>query len=169
MTLFPIAASDMDVIIGIIAVVGWILAQIFGKKKGDPSQQTESPPEAGPSLDPRDELRKFFEDLEKAGKPQAPPPPVAPPPQLPHPHKEKPVRHRPEPKRESLSPQNRPVYSAAESAQAFARMSPSPIHSPAMATRTHTPVFPELRNPHALRKYIVATEILGKPIALRQT
>ena len=69
-------AADMDVIIGVIAVVGWILAQIFGKKKGDPSQQEESPPPTGTTLDPRDELRKFFEELEKSAKPQAPPPPL---------------------------------------------------------------------------------------------
>ena len=168
MSSFFIAASDMDVIIGIIAVVGWILAQVFGKKKGDSPSQEESPPVAGTSLDPRDELRKFFEDLEKTAKPPPPPQPVAPPP-VPHPpHREKPVRRSPEPRAETLSSQKRPAYSAAESALAFTGRLTPPGLSPALATPIHPPVFPELRNPLALRKYIVANEILGKPIALRQ-
>jgi hypothetical protein len=168
MSSFFIAASDMDVIIGIIAVVGWILAQVFGKKKGDSPSQEESPPVAGPSLDPRDELRKFFEDLEKTAKPQAPPQPVAPPPLQHPPHREKPVRRSPEPRSETLSSQNRPAYSAAESALAFTERVTPPGLSPALVTPVRPPVFPELRDPLALRKYIVANEILGKPIALRQ-
>lgn len=167
MNAFFIAASDMDVIIGIIAVVGWILSQIFSKKKGGPSQQEESPPQPGTTLDPRDELRKFFEELEKSAKPQPLPPPVPPPVLQPKVRREKPVSRSPEPRPETLPAQSRPAYSAAESAQAFTRMGTVPSHPPAMASASLPPTLPGLREPHALRKYIVATEILGKPIALR--
>lgn len=163
MNAFFIAASDMDMIIGIIAVVGWILAQIFGRKKGDPSRQEESPPQPGTTLDPRDELRKFFEELEKSAKPQPLPPPVL----QPKVRREKPVSRSPEPRQETLPAQSRPAYSAAESAQAFTRMGTVPSHPPAMASATLPSTLPGLRDPQALRKYIVATEILGKPIALR--
>lgn len=166
MNAFFIAASDMDMIIGIIAVVGWILAQIFGRKKGDPSRQEESPSQPGTPLDPRDELRKFFEELEKSPPPQAPPPPV-PPPVRQNVQRERPVPRSPEPRPETRSSQNRPAYSAAQSALAFTRMDAVPSHPPAMASASLPPTLPGLREPHALRKYIVATEILGKPIALR--
>ena len=167
MNLFPLAASDMDVIIGIIAVVGWILAQIFGKKKVDPSNPEGSTPETGSSPDPRDELRKFFAELENAAKPPAPQP-VAPPPLQPRAHKEKVVRRNQEPRAEPLSSQNRPVYSAVESAQVFQGMGSRPSVSRSLPKPIPTPAMPELRDPLALRKFIIANEILGKPLALRQ-
>ena len=158
---FFIAATDTDVIIGVIAVVAWILSQIFSKKKGEPSQQEGPSPEAGPTIDPRDELRKFFDELEKAAKPQPPPQPAAPPPIHIKKHREKPARPLPEPRKETLSSQTRPIFSAVESAPVFQEKI-------FVSTPAHTPVLPELRNPIALRKFIIATEILGKPVALRQ-
>ena len=168
MNLFPIAASDMDVIIGIIAIVGWILSQIFSKKKADPSQTEGSAPEAGAPIDPRDELKKFFAELEKAANPQPPPPPVTPPPLPKKGHKEKPSRRTPESRTETLASLHRPAFPATESTQGFqAAITPSFI-SPVLVKSALPMAMPELRNPAALRKFIIANEILGKPIALRQ-
>jgi len=169
MNLFFIAASDMDVIIGIIAVVGWILAQIFGKKKADTTPQAESPPEAGGPVDPGDELRRFFEEIEKKVKPPALPHPVAPPPPQQKTHREKSSRRSHEQRQETLSSQKQPQYSALEAAQVFqAGVVSSPARSPALARPAATLAMPELRNSITLRKFIIANEILGKPIALRQ-
>ena len=64
MNFLPIAASDMDVIIGIIALIGWIAAQVMGKMKG--GDKTAPPPgDTAAPTDPQDELRKFFEEMEK--------------------------------------------------------------------------------------------------------
>jgi len=166
MNLFSIAASDMDVIIGVIAVVGWILSQILSKKKIDPSQQEGSTPEAGTSTDPREELRKFFEDLEKTNKSPAPQPPAVPPAPPPHhrTHKEKFARRIHEPRIETLSIQQSLAVSTTEASPAFQGMvTPKPL-----ATPTHPMAMPELRNPTTLRKFMIANEILGKPVALRQ-
>lgn len=168
MTLFPIAASDMDLIIGIIAVVGWVVAQLFSKKKSASPHQEESPPESGAPIDPRAELRKFFDELEKTAKQPTAPRPVAPTPPPHKQHKEKAARRSHEPRMETLSSQSRPAYPASESARVF-----TGIDAPVTFTRTlpipaHGASMPELRNPVALRKLIIANEILGKPIALRQ-
>lgn len=165
---FFIAASEMDVIIGIIAVVGWILAQIFSKKKVDSSSQEESTPESGAPIDPRDELRKFFAELEKSATPHPPPQPVVQPPVLKKVQRDKPARRDHETRQETLSSQNRPVYSAAESAQVFQETPMRAAIPHATRSHTHSSAMPDLRNPIALRKLIIANEILGKPIALRQ-
>ncbi|MEI6564660.1 MAG: hypothetical protein WCO42_10190 [bacterium] len=163
MDLFPIAASDMDVVIGIIAVVGWVLAQIFGKKKADPSPPEGSTPDSVPSLDPRDELRKFFDELEKTA-----PPPVAPPPLQQKSPREKTVRRVTESRGETLSSQRRPITLPDESSQACPAMI-EPLLSSRTTVRSDPPAtMPELRNPAALRKFIIVNEILGKPIALQQ-
>jgi len=168
MNLFPIAASDMDVIIGIIAVVGWILSQIFGKKKVDPSHPEGSTPDSGPALDPRDELRKFFDELEKTAPPAAAPPPVAPPPLQQKLPRENAVRRTMESRGETLSSQQRPIASPVESRQAYPVMIEPLFSSRTTGRPTYPATRPELRNPAALRKFIIVNEILGKPIALRQ-
>ncbi len=159
---FFIAATDTDLIIGVIAVVAWIISQLFSKKIEDPSQQEGPTSEPGPSIDPRDELRKFFDELEKAAKPQPPPQPVVPPPVTVKKIREKPVRPMPEVRKETLSAQARPTCPV---------VNPEPLFQEkiTVAAPIHIPVLPELRNPIALRKFIIANEVLGKPVALRQT
>ncbi|MEI7881293.1 MAG: hypothetical protein WCI95_10500 [bacterium] len=170
MNLFFIAASDMDVIIGIIAVVGWILAQIFGKKKADTPPQAGSPPEAGAPVDPGEELRRFFEEIEKKVKPPTLPQPVAPPPLHQKTHREKSSRRSHEQRQETLSSQKQPQYSAAEAAQVFQAERVASFASSRTLARPAAPLaMPELRNSITLRKFIIANEILGKPIALRQS
>lgn len=174
MTLFPIAATDMDVIIGIIAVIGWILAQVLGRKKeGTPS---ERPPDSTTApADPQEELRKFFEEMERSLKP---PPPPEPEPARPPPLPASPPRRRrapaPQPVAMAAAPVAEvlepPVRAAAEAAQAF-------IHATTVATARagvapslppQSPLMLEgLHNPAALRTMIVAMEVLGKPVALR--
>jgi hypothetical protein len=169
MNLFLIAASDLDVIIGIIAVVGWILAQIFGRKKGDPSSQEGSPADSSTPIDPQDELRKFFEGLEEKVKAPAPQRPVAPPPLQQKTHKEKSVRRSHEPQTETLSSQLRAEYQVPVSITAFQAAVEQPALTQGGGKPTRcTSAMPELHNPVTLRKFIIANEILGKPIALRQ-
>lgn len=171
MGLFFIAASDLDMIIGIIAVVGWIIAQLFGKKKTEGSPQEPSAPDAPPSLDPRDELRKFFDELEKANKPAESSRPTAMPPPLQQaPPREKPVRrvHVHEPRVESFSPSPRPDYTALATPLTFqVAHETAPSSRAAVVERIQSPAMPELRQPGALRKFIMANEVLGKPVALR--
>ena len=158
----------MDLIIGIIAVVGWVLAQILSKKKGGSSQQEESQSGSGTPNDPRDELRKFFDELEKTAKQPIAPLPVAPPPPPPKQHQEKPTRRSYEPRTETLSSQNRPAYPASESARIYMeKVTPATFFHP-IPSHVSSPAMPELRNPASLRKFIIASELLGKPIALRQ-
>lgn len=176
MNLFPIAATDMDMIIGLIAVVTWILAQIFGRKKTDSTPRGPAPDSTSP-VDPRDELRKFFEEMEKTMKPAAEPKPSAPPPPLP------PPRSHSHPRREAgrsrafappaVAPQEQslPVPSAQEAAQAF--MEPPTGKGPASLVASvplphRPPVIEGIQDPASLRKMIVTMEVLGKPVALRQ-
>lgn len=171
MGLFFIAASDLDMIIGIIAVVGWILAQIFGKKKTDDAPQEPSPPGEHPSRDPRDELRKFFDELEKATKPpEESRPPAMPPPLQQAPPRKKPARqvHVHGPRVETFTPQARPDYATLATPLTFQAAQEAASSSPAAVVgRIHSPAMPELRHPRALRKFIMANEILAKPVALR--
>jgi hypothetical protein len=166
-----IAASDVNVL-GIIVFVVWILYQLFSlgrKKEGSPQQEGSSQESGGP-VDPRDELRKFFEELEKSTTtvetPQRPP---TPPPIRQTPRREPPPRRpmqqrtetRPAPVRPE-PPVARPVITFPEPPIPALPLKPRAVP---LATTSYTP---ELNTPVALRKYIVATEILGKPIALRQ-
>lgn len=171
MGLFFIAASDLDMIIGIIAVVGWILAQIFGKKKADDSPQGPVSPDSSPSLDPRDELRKFFDELEKVNKPQETGRTAVPPPPLQQaPPRERPVRRiqASEPRVATITHQPQPDYTTFNTPLAFHAMQEAIPSVPAIVVKpTQSPIMPELRHPRSLRKFIIANEILGKPVALR--
>ncbi len=70
----PIASSDFDILIGVIAAIGWVVMQIMGKaakRKTPPSNRLaggvrpEPPPaDSGPVSDPAEELRRFFQRLE---------------------------------------------------------------------------------------------------------
>jgi len=175
LNLFPIAASDMDVIIGIIAVVGWILSQVMGRKKGgDPSAPPDGEPT--PSENPQDELRKFFEEMGKTVKPQAevkPPPPPPPVPTRAHTQqkRERPIpriRKQEEPKpREMMRPA--PVVMAEPGIFSEPEIVPR-FALPATATSSSNKIsmlMPEIQDPVALRKMIITLEVLGKPVALR--
>ncbi len=165
---FIIAASEYNVI-GIIAFVAWILFQLFGNKKGGPSHQEGASPETGSPADPRDELRKFFEELEKSTTTiEEPQRPVTPPPLRQTPPREPPPRRLPETRIEARPTQVRPTYAAPDAAYTLPEL-PVPSTLSKSRAKPHQPsTMPELHNPVALRKFIVATEILGKPIALRQ-
>ena len=68
MGFFTVAAVNMDLIIGIMAVVGWVIAQALGNKKNpSPPSRPRPPPSTGPGdmINPNDDLRKFFQDLER--------------------------------------------------------------------------------------------------------
>lgn len=174
MNFLPIAASDLDMIIGIIAVIGWIVAQVIGKMKG--GDKTAPPPgeSNSPNADPQDELRKFFEEMEKTLKPQPEPKPVVVPPP--------PLRRvnapRPEPVvaparvrvAEPAIAWEAPVNRAEVAAGMLMKVTERLATQSAPRTSTHPDLLPEgLRDPKALRKMIVTMEVLGKPVALRQT
>lgn len=172
MNFLPIAASDINVIMGIIAVIGWILSQVMSRKKtGSPSDHP--PSETTPPDGPQDELRKFFEEMEKTLKPvetppQAPPPP---PPLLTRPHVQ-PKRERP-PRRFPTLPDQPPAPSQplpAFTASAASTLGPV-VTSSTVPTVTRLPsavsMTEGLTDPVALRKMIVSMEVLGKPVALR--
>ncbi len=164
MNLFTIAASDMDVIIGIIAVVGWVLAQIFSKKKNAPTQQEEPHPESGVPLDPREELRKFFEGLDKPAKPA-----MAPPAFEQKPYQEAPKHRAYKSKTRTLSAQDRANDGASESVLILPEgVALATATVPLLIKHPRLSSIPELQSPIALRNFIVMNEILGKPIALRQ-
>lgn len=171
MNFLPIAASDMDMIIGIIAVIGWIVAQVMGKRKA--GEKTETPPgETVAPATPQDELRKFFEEMEKTLKP-AEQPKTVPPPPLPIPrHPAKPRRERPVAEHihtvESVSAYPQPLQSAQEAARVFMRAAERAAAVPTIPTVPKpTLVLAGFQDRTALRKMIVTMEVLGKPVALR--
>ena len=169
--LLPIASSDMDVIIGIIAVVGWILSQVLSRKKGgDPTAPSHGEP-TPPPLDPQDELRRFFEEMKRSvSPPEEPVKKVVPPPPV--------MRAQPQPKRERpanrIRKQEEPRPSVL-STPAYVSSSPMlnepepqftlPVTLP--TARSVSLLMPEIRDPVALRKMIITMEVLGKPVALR--
>ena len=173
MNFLPIAASDMDVVICIIAVIGWILSLVVGRKKtGSPSEQP--PTEAPPSANPQDELRKFFEEMEKTLKPaEAQPPTLPPPPPRSIRPPAQPKRERP-PRRFPALPEQSPAPSSPLTV--FTAPTPPTIELPIIASSTVPTVtrLPSavsmtegLHDPVTLRKMIVSMEVLGKPVALR--
>lgn len=168
MNLLFIAASDMDMIIGIIAVIVWIVSQLFGKKKVDSSSPEESTPESATPADPRDELRRFFEELEKSTKPRESQSPASPPPLHPKPTRETPARRLP-----ALtvapppSPPPAPEYRVTDTPWTPPDSPLSALPATIVKPQTISSI-PELRDTKALRKFIIANEILGKPVALKQ-
>jgi hypothetical protein len=185
MMALPIAASDFDVIIGIIAFVGWILAQVLSRKqKGKPETPPplSTPEGTGSPASPQDEMRKFFDEMEKALNPRPAAPPL-PEPDLPR----RPRQVQPPPSPAPVPvPKARPIVTYA--AKPVTQISLAPAPEPGAATpppRTHPMeeetasrrmtrgeigvqnIRREFENPAALRKMIVASEILGKPVSLR--
>lgn len=177
MSLFPLAASNMDAVIGVIAVVVWILSQVLSRKKGD--APPGAPDEPSAPLDPQAELRRFFEQMERSTTPGEPPPeerPAPPPQRIPVHHKRPPpLRVR---RTESQPPplvEPTPVQ-VVPPAPVFDDLTLLPANQPARlagtaaitAASAYSPAMQDLRDPTALRRMIVAMEVLGKPVALRQ-
>ncbi len=172
---FSIAAIDMDMVIGIIAVVGWIIAQALSKKgkSAPPHPPAPSTGEHGQPLGPQDELRKFFQDLEKGLSSQTEHPAPAPPPPparaRPHP---RPARHSETPRSHgTILPPPSPVSLAEPALVVMPEVS-----IPATATekaqrwtnKTQHKWATGFTRPDTLRQMIVATEVLGAPLALRK-
>ncbi len=167
MKFFPLAASDTDMIIGIIAVVGWILAQIFSKEKGAPTHPKGTPQTARTPPDPTEELRKLFDELKKEEKPAPPPPLTAISPMQYNLPKEKSAHRIHEPRTETLASQKRSVYFDVEPVP-FSPVKIIPELNPrSLVAPTHNSALPRLGTPLTLRKYIITNEILEKPIVLR--
>lgn len=156
----------MDLIIGILAVVGWLVAQSVGKRgKASPPPV---PPASGKSHDPDDDLRKFFENLERGltGQLNRPAPPIraeAHPPPLQQPLERQPSRPEPFDPEQVTVPSVAPVVDLApaftlSTAEAAERWKAPPLH----------PLAAGFTDAGKLGQMIVATEVLGPPLALRQ-
>jgi len=66
MNLLPLAVADMNAVIGVVAVIVWIVVQVLNKKAGGTNPPSRPmTPAAGDSTNPQDELKKFFSDLEQ--------------------------------------------------------------------------------------------------------
>ena len=76
----PIATSDFNILIGVVATIGWVVMQIMGKaaKNKPPAggDRPEAPDNPAPAGDAAEELRRFFQRLEGAQAPGAAPPNV---------------------------------------------------------------------------------------------
>lgn len=176
---FHIVALSGDAVFGLVAVVVWIWVSVMSnRKKANP--QTPPPTAAGGPAEPRDpqsELRKFFEALEKGITPPGEEPePAATPPPVPRQQMRRPAPvHRPAPAR--------PVVREAAPAPVVA-IAPEPaMPAPQNTVPDHLPVpaagfsaFPVmashrmgvLRSREGLRYAIIAAEILGPPVSVRQ-
>lgn len=194
MNLFSLALTNMDAIIGIVVVVFWIVIQIANRKEGK-NAPPQTPAGPGDPTNPQDEIRKFFEQLEKglAGEQQeetvAPPPPPPP-----RPARTPAASPRRFPSRAAAPvspvPVERPAADAYADAYADSQPSPEALElqrkqvlatlerEAALRSVRHTTAgtSPELRyaalrdqirQPSSLRQLILASEILAKPVGLR--
>ena len=129
----PIAVTDFDTIIGVIAVVAWLIMQAVAKSRKNDRSAPPPPPPPGPAgepVSPQDDLRRFFEELEKNLNQSARPAPPAQPPELP-PAIPAPARvARPAPK----------VTAASQHARPAASLRPAPVAPGA-------PVVPQVTEP----------------------
>jgi hypothetical protein len=169
----PLAAIDMDMVIGVIAVVGWIIAQILSKKgkSASPPPSIPSTGEHGQPLGTQDELRKFFQDLEKglSGQAERPMPPPPPPPARDRPHPRH-ARHSEMPRSRGTVQPPSPVSLAEPSLVVMPEvLLPAPATENAQRwTKNQHKWSVGFTHPDTLRQMIVATEVLGAPLALRK-
>lgn len=190
-------AIGADAVIGLIAMVVWIWLSVASKRK-QPDRKTEPPPmmpAPGEARSPQDDLRKFFEELEKnlggAGPAQAEEqtPPPLPPASVPRQPARKAIRPAASPVRPATVPQPAPVAAAAAISPTESSLDDSPLLAatslraldltaePA-ALGTHTALRQSsvpgkarlalLRSRNGLQNAIVASEVLGTPIGLRR-
>lgn len=166
----------MDMIIGVIAVVVWIVSQVLSRKK-DGTGSPSAPGEPAPPSDPQEELRRFFEQIEKSTHPPVEVKPAEPPPlppalprvqaQLKRQHATHHVPH-PAPLPAPPLPGAAPVLPLS----AIPEPSSLPLTVPQQGSApvsVYSPALLQLHDPIALRRMIVTMEVLGKPVALRQT
>lgn len=196
MSLLPIAATNMDAVIGVIAVIAWIIVQALSRKTEKPNQSPRpAVPPAGDSTNPQDELRKFFEDLEKglSGKVEETGPKETVPPSLPVPSPAptmRPTSPRSFTQRQQTAParpkvsvpvQSPPPRRSEPVAQGVHRRAPTASpHGPTQiprfrAAQAECPAVPaqyrqfveQIRNPIALRQMVIASEVLARPVGFR--
>jgi len=163
--LFHIAAGGFDLFIWLIIIAATIIAQIVkaGRKVGGSvSPDTPRPRSVGPA--PQDELRDFLQTLSRTEQPpQAIARPAAPPP--PPPARARPVAMpihapRPEPRAMPLTPRRPARHTAAKPARTAPQRVPG---------SRSIQVARELGQKESLRKAILLREILGPPLALRES
>jgi hypothetical protein len=170
MGVFTVAAINMDLLLGILAVVGWIIAQSMSNKKNpSPPRPPPVPPPAGQGepINPNEELRRFFEHLERGltnGEEPDQQTVRRPPPPLPQ-------------RRATARVVARQAAAPTPDATQFTPPYPDAVMGPAPAVPTHPERQPErplhkwatgYRQRDTLRRMIVASEVLGPPLALRK-
>jgi hypothetical protein len=174
-----------DAVFGLVAVAIWIWLSVVSKR-GKDSRRAQPPPvpgSHGAPHDPQSELRKFFETLEKgldapaeepepesksAGAFQSPPtttlPPV--PRRAPRPPPERPaIRPAPPPLEVAIA---MPPLAAAAPTAIVAEVRPATAGEPGAFPVLSSPRIGALRSREGLRHAIVAAEILGPPVSMRQ-
>lgn len=195
MNLLPVALANGDVIIGIIIAIFWILAQLANRKAGkNAPPQTPSAP--GDPTNPQDEIRKFFEQLEKGLSGDQTPETAEPPPPPSQPAERPTTMPRPPEARPVFPPPRVPAPAVVQVSRPARTVLAEPQPSPAElelqrkqillalereaalravrhisagtgpATRCGA-LGEQLRNPSSLRQMILASEILSKPVGLR--
>ena len=195
MIIGPIAAISFDAIIGIVAVVAWLVIQGAAKRGGSNAPR---PPPPGPGEDdqqaPQDDLRRFFEQLEK-GIAQQDQSPNSYPPELPHLPQPLPppittIRQQapaqthigrkpaakprpiPRPERVILATPTLPAISGHSWNQQFPETASSITTLRITEKSDHEKnreTLAQFQSRKRLRQMIVGAEILGKPIALRRS
>lgn len=198
MIIGPIAALSFDAIIGIVAVVIWLIMQGAAKRGGPnaPRQPPPSEPDVNDPMNPQDDLRRFFEELEKgiakqskpAGAepseiPQPPPIPTTQPRPVTQAQLQRKPTIRKQPAQVPAIP-SRPVPVAAAvpapapASRDFSWNVQFPETKSSITTLRisddndsdrHNEISKQLHSRQKLRQMIVSAEILGKPIALRRT
>jgi len=187
------AAMDGNAVFGLIAMAIWIWLSIAGKRS-KAERKTQPPPLVpipGEPQSPQDELRKFFAELEKGPTPptaavpdaEAMPPPRTPPPMP------KPVRvirpvphHAAPPHAPARATPPAPVVRAPVDAPPLAALPPlaqlpelrimgstaTRVGQPSATPAPGRPRLELLRTREGLQSAIVAAEVLGVPLGLRQ-
>lgn len=195
MNLLPVALANGDVIIGIIIAIFWIAAQLANRKAGKnaPPQPPSAP---GDPTNPQDEIRKFFEQLEKGLSGDQTQETAEPPPPAPRPPERPTVMPRPPESRSVPPPPRVPAPAVVQVSRPARTVLAEPQPSPAElelqrkqillalereaalravrksssgtgpATRCGA-LGAQLRHPSSLRQMILASEILAKPVGLR--
>ena len=183
--LLYIAASDLNVLIGIVAAVIWVIAQLVsrGSQKRPPAPPPPGGTMPGEPVNPQDELRRFLATLTGETSETAPKEPTPPPkPERPPPARRFPqqptlaAQPRKIPRRPTPTPPPRPapmyqpivqpVY--APPPVTAARGTPLPLVTPIVAeSEARRELVSQFRKNMSLRQFVVASEVLGAPLALR--
>jgi hypothetical protein len=188
----PIAATNFNVLFGIIAAIVWVIMQLANKSSPRRPPQRPPPADSAPTqpTSTQAELRRFLEDLTTTEpaeiQEQAPPPPprrdrpAARPKAFPK-HAAPPALARSAPMRTAPRPppvpvaapprQPEPVYVPEAPGMSAAKvemqgMAVSAAETAAMALRKE--LADQFRKNTSLRQFMVTSELLAPPLALRQ-